>query len=102
MLAQRLRDVRLQVLSLVYATLAGAHVLAVEARIDRLFDEEADQLAAVLPLAVVAVAWAATGALAPTGYVARTESGLLAFVAELRRHLSKCRRGAQEALLYAA
>jgi uncharacterized membrane protein len=100
--ASRLRDARLQATSLVYAVLAATHALAVEGRLDLLFDRDADHLAGVLPLAAAAVGFAAAGLLAPSGYETRTETGFLAFVSEIRKALDTRRKGLREALSFGA
>ena len=100
--ASRLRDARLQATSLVYALLSAGHALAMEGRLDHLFDTSADHLHAVLPLAAAAVGLAATGVLARAEYEKRTESGLLAFLAEVRNALAVHHRGLREASLFAA
>ena len=100
-LAWRLGDARLRVMSIAYAALATAQALGVEARPGQLFDETAHQIAAVVPLAAVAVAATAAGLLAPKQYVERTESGLLSFVSGLRRFLVGYRRELRNALVFA-
>jgi hypothetical protein len=100
--ALRFGDARLQAMGLAYATLAAAHALSFESRLDLLFDENADHLAAVLPLAAAAVGFAASGLLGPRRYASRTESGLLAFVEGIRRLLAEHRSGLREAFLFAA
>jgi uncharacterized membrane protein len=100
--ALRVRDARLQVMGLAYATLAAVHALSFEARLDLLFDRNADHLAAVLPLAAAALGIAGSALLAPSRYTERTESGLLAFVAEIRRLLVDHRRGIRETSLFTA
>ncbi|TML71366.1 MAG: DUF2339 domain-containing protein, partial [Actinobacteria bacterium] len=89
LLARRLRDVRLQVMGLAYGTLSAAHAFATEARIDFLFQEDADHVRAVAPLAAAAAAFLVAGVFAPEGYVARTEAGLLAFIQRLRALLDE-------------
>ena len=98
----RLRDVRLQILSVGYATLSAWHALVFEARPDLFFQEDADHLRAVLPLAAAGVAFAVAAVLAPERYAARTESGLLGFVRELRLGLEQHRRGVRESLGFVA
>jgi hypothetical protein len=84
-----------------YAVLATAHALGVEGRPDLLFEELADHLTAVLPLAASAVALVAVGVLVPREYRARTEAGLLAFVGGLRTQLAAHREGLREAFVFA-
>ena len=100
-LARRLRDARLQVLSLVYATLSAGHALAAEAHVSFLFQGGADHARGVLPLASAGVAFLVAGMLASPAYEPRTEGGLLAFVRDLRLLLERHHRGAQEALVFA-
>jgi len=101
MLSRRLGDVRLQAMGIVYAALAAISALASEGRPRFLFDEAADHLAGALPLAAAAAAVIGAGVLVPATYRERTETGLLAFVGELRRELGTHRRGAREALVFA-
>ena len=102
MVARQLGDARLRVTAIAYAALATAHALVTDARLDLLFDETADHVEGVLPLASAAVAAAACGLLAPASYVARTEEGLLAFVRDLRLALERYERGTAEALCFVA
>jgi predicted membrane protein DUF2339 len=99
-IARRLGDARLQVLGLVYSCLAAGSVLVSEGELDRLFDESADHLAAVLPLASVAAAAIGGALLAPRSYRVRTEKGLLSFVSDVRAALAAHRPGIQEALAF--
>jgi hypothetical protein len=101
-LAWRFKDARLQVLALVYAGLAAGRALSTDADPNFLFDADADQLAAVLPLASVTVAIALARLFWPGSYVTRTETGLLSVVADLRRTLVEYARGLREALVFAA
>ena len=100
--AHRLRDARLHSLGLVYVCLAGISVLVSAGEPGLLFDEAADQLAGVLPLAAVAAAALGGALLTPAVYEARTEAGLFAFVAGVRRTLDVHRRGLREALAFVA
>jgi uncharacterized membrane protein len=100
-LARRLGDARLQTMGIGYAVLATIHALGIEGRPDLIFDEHADQLASVLPLAASAVALVAGGVLVPDEYRARTEAGLLAFVRSIRIELDEHRRGLREAFVFA-
>ena len=100
-LARSLGDARLQCLSIVYAGLASFNALVSSGRLDHLFEESADHLAAALPLAAAGAAAIGCGVLAPAAYRERTERGLLAFVGDLRKALSTHRRGLSEALVYA-
>ena len=95
-LARRLGDARLQAVGIAYAVLASVHALSTEGRPTLLFEEGADHLPAVLPLAAAALAAAACGALVPRAYVARGEAGLLAFVAGVRGALEGTRQGLRE------
>jgi uncharacterized membrane protein len=97
--AQRFRDARLQALGIVYAALATWMALVSEGTPAALFDEEADHLAGLLPLAAAAAGALASGLLAPSSYVERTEAGLLAFLADLRRTLETYRAGLREGLV---
>jgi uncharacterized membrane protein len=101
-LARRLGDARLQALGITYAVLASVHALSTEGRPALLFEEGADHLPAVLPLATAALAAAACGALVPTAYIARGEAGLLAFVAGIRTALDGTRQGLRETAAVAA
>ena len=100
-LARRLGDARLQALGIVYVALASISALASAGRLDLLFEETADHLAGVLPLAAAGSAAIGAGMLVSTAYRERTEAGLLAFVGELRRGLVAHRQGLREALLVA-
>ncbi len=97
----RLRDARVRAMAIGYSALAAVHALATDAGLDLLFDDGADHLGAVLPLASVAAAAAACGLLTPASYVVRTEDGLLAFLKELRLRLERHARGIAEALCFA-
>jgi uncharacterized membrane protein len=99
-LARRLRDVRLQVLALAYATLSAGHALVAEARIDLLFQEDTDQMRGALPLFAAAAGFVVAGVFAPESYVVRTESGPLAFVHRLRVALDENRHSLREALVF--
>src|SRR5262249_51779468 len=74
-LARRLGDARLQAMGLVYVVLAGISALAGAGRLEQLFDEQDDQLSAVIPLAAVAAAAIGGALLIPSSYRTRTESG---------------------------
>jgi len=100
-LARRLGDARLQAMGIGYATLATVHALGFEGRPDRIFDELADHLASVLPLAASAVALIAVGVFIPSEYRIRTEAGLLAFVGRIRMQLDAHRHGLREAFVFA-
>jgi uncharacterized membrane protein len=100
-LARQLGDARLQTLGIAYAALAAVSALATDGRPDLLFDESADQLPGVLPLASAAAAAIACGLLVPAGYRERTESGLLAFLVTVRKGLAAHRAGARETLVFA-
>ena len=100
--ARQLGDVRLRAMAIAYAALAGVHALVTDARLDFLFDRNAEHVEGVLPLAAAAIAAAACGLLAPASYVERTEEGLLAFVRKLRLALERHKRGVAEALCFTA
>ena len=100
-LARRLGDARLQAMGSGYAVLASVHALGFEGRPDLVFDELADHLASVLPLAASAVALISVGVLIPGQYRLRTETGLLAFVGSIRSQLDAHRHGLREAFVFA-
>jgi uncharacterized membrane protein len=102
LLAFRLRDVRLQVLGLAYAILSAAHALAIEARMDYLFERDAEHGRAVLPLAAAGLAFGVAGAFRSERFAPRTEARLLSFIHELRMLLERHRSGVQETLLFIA
>jgi uncharacterized membrane protein len=99
--ARKLADARMQTMGIAYASLAAVAALATDGNLELLFDEDADHLAGVLPLASAAVAAAGAALLSPKSYVQRTEGGLLAFLGALRRWLEAHRRGVREALVLA-
>jgi uncharacterized membrane protein len=99
--ARKLADARLQAMGIAYVVLAAASALVSDGRIDLLFDRDADHLGGVLPLAAAAAGAFGSAWLVPAELRARTESGLLAFVADVRRALARYRRGIQEALVFA-
>jgi hypothetical protein len=101
-IAWRLGDARLRLAAVAYVVLASAQALGTDAALGALFDESADHLAEVLPLGSVAFALAAAAVLAPRRYVPRTESGLFAFVRDLRCALVRHRAGIAETLGFAA
>ena len=100
-LAWRLRDARLQLTGLVYAALAGGHVLSVDAPGRLLFDEPVDAAAAI-PVAAVALAALAAGVLAPAETEARTETGMLAWLEGVRAWLTAHRDRLREAFVLGA
>ncbi len=100
--ARQLGDARLRVMAIAYAALAGLHALVTDARLDFLFDPNAEHIDGVLPLAAAAIAAAACGLLAPSSYAERTEEGLLAFVRGVRLALERHERGITEALCFTA
>lgn len=100
-LAVWLGDARLQAMGIGYAVLASVHALCVEGRPDLIFDELADHLTLVLPLAASAAALIGVGVLIPGEYRVRTEAGLLAFIAGLRSALDAHRRGLRETFVFA-
>jgi uncharacterized membrane protein len=99
--ARRLGDARLQAMGFVYLTLAAVSALVSSAKPEYLFDKDADQLAGVLPLGAVAVAAIGGALFVPAAYRERTESGLLAFVAEVRKAFATHRGGIRETLALA-
>ena len=100
-LARRLGDARLQSMGIGYAVLASVHALGFEGRPDLVFDELADHLSSVLPLAASAAALISVGVLIPREYRLRTEAGLLAFVGSIRWQLIAHRHGLREAFVFA-
>jgi uncharacterized membrane protein len=100
--ARQLADARLRAMAIAYAALAAAHALVTDARLDLLFDRNAEHVEGVLPLAAAAIAAAACGLLPPASYAERTEEGLLAFVRGLRLALERYERGVAEALCFTA
>jgi uncharacterized membrane protein len=100
-LAARFADARLHLTAIAYAALAGAVTLGGDGALGPLFDAAADHEAAILPLALSAAALAAAGFAARPAYAARTETGLLAFMGDLRRTLEQYRLGMRELLVYA-
>ena len=100
-LAARFADARLLASAIAYATLASVYTLGSEAVPGTLFDAAADHGAAVLPLAVSAFALAAAGVAARATYAARTEEGLLGFLAVVRGGLESHRQGIRESLVFA-
>jgi uncharacterized membrane protein len=100
--AWRLGDARLRLTGIAYAVVAAAQALGSDAVPGILFDATGDQAGAVLPLASVALAFAAAGLLVPDPCAPRTESGLLAFVREIRLGLVRHRSGIAEALGFTA
>ena len=101
-LAGRLRDARLQVGGLVYLALAAWHVLAVDAPPTMLFDPDLADASAGVALAAVALAALVAGLTAPATHVPATESGVLAFLSDVRAAFEAHRRGLQEALVFTA
>ena len=99
-LTRRLGDARLHAFGLIYLGLAAVSVLVSAGNPAYLFDRAADQLAGVLPLAAVAVAAIGGALLPPEAYRSRTETGLLAFVATVRKALDAHRRGVRETLAF--
>jgi uncharacterized membrane protein len=99
--ARRLRDSRLQATGIAYAILATVTALVTDGQPELLFDEDADHLAGVLPLAAAAAGAIGAALVSPAEYRPRTESGLLAFLAELRRLLEAHRAGIRETLAVA-
>ena len=99
LLAWRLRDARLQLMALGYAALAAANALA-NNRPDVIFHDPVSAHAA-LSAASVAVAVIAAGLLAPVQTGARTETGLLAWLAAVRAELAKHHLAIREWLVFA-
>ena len=100
--ARQLGDARLRAMALAYAALAAVHALVTDAQLGFLFDRNAEQMEAVLPLAAAAIAAAACGLLAPVSYAERTEEGLLRFLRGLRLAFEQYERGIAEALCFTA
>ncbi len=99
--AWRFRDVRLQLMCFAYAALATSWALGHEGDPRLLLDPGEDHLAGVLPLASVTVGAVAAAALWPREYRMRTESGVLEFIADLRKALAEHARGGREAFAVA-
>jgi uncharacterized membrane protein len=99
-LARRFGDVRLQSLAAAYAVLATAWAFGREGDPELLFDSEADHLDGVLPLASVALAAGALRLLWPPELRPRTEAGLLSFLADVRRAVTRSADGLKEALVF--
>jgi uncharacterized membrane protein len=99
-LAWRLADARLHATGIAYAILAAAYTLGTDAVPGTLFDSAADHRSAILPLAASSAAFVATGLATRASFAERTESGLLAFVGELRRAVEQYRLGVRESLVF--
>jgi uncharacterized membrane protein len=99
--ARRLSDARTQAMGIAYAALAAVSALVSDGSPELLFDEDADHLAGALPHATTAAAAIGAALLAPATYRARTETGLLAFLAAIRQWLDTHRVGLREALVFA-
>ena len=97
-IALRMRDARLQATALVYCAITAAHVLLVDAPPKLIFDEPVSGMAAA-SVAALAAALLGAGILAPAEAVARTETGLLAWLAPVRIWLAAHRVGLQEGLV---
>ena len=97
--ALRVRDARLQATALVYCAVTAAHVLLVDAPPKLIFEEPVPGMAAA-SVAALALAFLGAGILAPAEAVARTETGLLAWLAPVRAWLAAHRAGLQEALVF--
>jgi hypothetical protein len=100
-IALRMRDARLQATALVYCAITAAHVLLVDAPPMLIFDEPVAGMAAA-SVAALALALVGAGILAPAETAARTEIGLLAWLAPVRIWLEAHRAGLQEGLVLAA
>jgi uncharacterized membrane protein len=98
--ARRLGDARLESFGIVYVGLSAVSAVVTAGQPGYLFDDAADQLAAVLPLAAVAAAAIGGALMLPREYNARTESGLLAFVAGVRRELAAHGPGLREVFAF--
>jgi hypothetical protein len=98
-LAWRLRDARLQAAALVYVGLAGVHVFVLDAPPDTIFHDPVSGMAAV-SVAGLALAALAAGLLAPAETVARTETGLLAWLAVVRTELATYREPLRTWLIF--
>ena len=96
--ALRVRDARLQATALVYCAITAAHVLLVDAPPKLIFEEPVPGMAAA-SVAALALALLGAGILAPAEAVARTETGLLAWLAPVRVWLAAHRVGLQEGLV---
>jgi uncharacterized membrane protein len=94
-IALRMRDARLQATALVYCGITAAHVLLVDAPPKLVFDEPVPGMAAA-SVAALALALLGAGILAPGEAAARTETGLLAWLAPIRIWLAAHRVGLQE------
>jgi uncharacterized membrane protein len=101
-LAWRLRDARLQVGGLAYLMLATAHAVAVDAPPSMFFDASSAEAAATGALAACALAALGAGLAAPATHVAETETGVLAFLAEVRVFLEQRRTALRETLFFAS
>ena len=97
-IALRVRDARLQATALVYCAITAAHVLLVDAPPKLVFDEPVPGMAAA-SVAALALALLGAGILAPAEAAARTETGLLAWLAPVRIWLAAHRVGLQEGLV---
>ena len=97
-IALRVRDARLQATALVYCAITAAHVLLVDAPPKLIFEEPVPGMAAA-SVAALALALLGAGILAPAEAVARTETGLLAWLAPVRVWLAAHRVGLQEGLV---
>jgi uncharacterized membrane protein len=97
----RARDARLQATALVYCGITAAHVLLVDAPPKLVFEAPVPGIAAA-SVAALALALLGTGFLAPVEATARTESGLLAWLAPVRTWLAEHRVGLQEGLVLGA
>ena len=99
-LAWRLRDARLQLMSLAYLALSAAYVSLVDVPPWTIFADPVAGAAAI-SVAALALAAAVAGLLAPPETAQRTEAGLLAWIAPLRGGLGRHREGLREALVFA-
>ena len=100
-IALRMRDARLQATALVYCAITAAHVLLVDAPPKLVFDEPVAGIGAA-SVAALALALLGAGLLAPAEALARTETGLLTWLAPVRVWLATHRVGLQEGLVLGA
>ena len=100
-IAARARDARLQATALVYCAITAAHVLLVDAPPKLVFEPPVAVIAAA-SVAALALALLGAGLLAPAETVARTETGLLTWLAPVRVWLVAHRVGLREALVFGA
>ena len=100
--AKQLRDARMRLCALAYVGLAAAHTLVIDALPTMLFDPSLADAAASATLAASALAALAWGLTAPRHYAAKTETGVLAFLAGVRITLERRRAELAESAVFAA